>query len=102
MALSRRRAKQQLFRHFSRRSSGVERALGKGEVECSIHSGGTSQLHTSNTFKIRTFLKIRGLKAEGNICRSMRFNVHERIANTASMYGKYTAKMIRDSWNVPA
>ena len=24
-----------------RRSSGVERALGKGEVECSIHSGGT-------------------------------------------------------------
>ena len=25
-----------------RRSSGVERALGKGEVECSIHSGGTS------------------------------------------------------------
>ncbi len=27
-----------------RRSSVVERALGKGEVECSIHSGGTIKL----------------------------------------------------------
>ena len=27
---------------YRRRSSGVERALGKGEVECSIHSGGTT------------------------------------------------------------
>lgn len=28
-------------RHTSRRSSGVEHTLGKGGVECSIHSGGT-------------------------------------------------------------
>ena len=56
MALSRRRAKQQLFRHFSRRSSGVERALGKGEVECSIHSGGTIPLR---------FIAIARMRASG-------------------------------------
>ena len=37
-----------------RRSSGVERALGKGEVECSIHSGGTINFF-SDTWSVRPF-----------------------------------------------
>ena len=32
----------------SRRSSVVERTLGKGEVECSIHSGSTTVFHGSS------------------------------------------------------
>ncbi len=38
------------------RSSGVEHSLGKGEVECSNHSGSTSFLHKNQYIGVRILL----------------------------------------------
>jgi hypothetical protein len=58
---------------LSRHSSGVERTLGKGEVECSNHSGGTITPADTSPSRAIFFATIR--RKSGGACPSARATV---------------------------